>query len=778
MDYLKVIRFKKYKLKKLTKVLYYVISYFLKFFPTLQIISIFNKNQLILKRLDIDFLLKETPTSIAVVDTKLNFISYSDQWQRNFTLNKSDIIGASLFEVLSEIPSALNEALKSGLKGEKNTNDGQKFILTSGKVKWLKWKVLPFKNEQNVIEGLILFLEDITEDKREIELLHKAEAVARIGCWEVDLLNNNLYWTKTTKDIHEVDENFVPDLSQGINFYKEGIHRDKITELVGIAIEKGKSWDTELIIITAKGNEVWVRAKGEVELVNGKSVRIIGTFQDIDQRKKIELAHEEISERLKIATKTVHIGIWEFDLVNNKLTWDNEMYTIFGVSKNQFSGVFEAWESTIHPDDKERALEATNNAVIGVKDFDEEFRIVLQDGSVRHIKGLSKTINDINGNAIKLTGANWDITDLRSTELKLQRSTKSFTETFDNAAIGMALVSPQHDWLKVNKSLSGILGYSEEELLQSKTLDITHPDDLDKSSNVHDKAYEGKKDTYQLEKRYFHKDGHLAHVLLGVTVVKDLDGNPTHSIAQILDITARIESEKKLQALVKVTKSQNDSLMNFAHIVSHNLRSHSTNMTMLTKFLLVEENEEERKNLNEMISNAAESLAETIAHLNDVVQVKTGTLENLKSLSVLDTIKHIEKSIGGLLDEQDAVLNIDISKSHFVMAVPAYLESIFLNIVTNALKYRSKDRTPIVDIKSTIKKDNILITFTDNGQGIDLKRHGDKIFGMYKTFHKHKDAKGIGLFITKNQIESMDGSIRIESEVDKGTTLFVELKRS
>jgi len=731
-----------------------------------------------LKTLAIDFLLKEAPTAIAIVDTKLNFISHSNQWLQVFAPNKTEIIGKPLFDVISEMPNLFNKAINAGLAGEESSNTGQKFILPSGKILWLKWKISPLKNDENEIEGLIFFLGDLTADKREIELLHKAESVARVGGWEIDLQKGSLYWTKTTKDIHEVAEDYVPDLSQGLNFYKEGFYREKITKLANAAIEEGTSFDTELIIVTAKGNEIWVSAKGEAEMHNNKVIRIIGTFQDIDQRKKVDLAHKEISERLKITTQTAQIGTWEYNLESNELVWDNEMYNIFGVDKNQFSGAFEAWESKLHPDDKERALEATNNAIIDEKDFDEEFRILLQDGRIKHIKGISKTIKDINGNAIKMTGANWDITELRSTELRLQRSTESFAETFDNASIGMALVSPELKWLKVNKSLLNSLGYSEEELLKMTTIDITHPDDLENSLTLKKNVYEGTNDTHQLEKRYFHKDGHLVHAIVGVTLVKGLNGDPSHAIAQVLDITERIESEKKLNSLLEVTKSQNESLMNFAHIVSHNLRSHSTNMTMLTTFLSKEEDEDERKNLNGMMTNAAESLAETIAHLNDVVQVKTGTLENLKSINILNTIHQIEKSIGGLLNEQDAILKMSISKSHFVNAVPAYLESIFLNILTNALKYSSKDRTPVIEISSKIKKGNILVSFTDNGQGIDLKRHGDKIFGMYKTFHKHKDAKGIGLFITKNQIEAMGGSIKIESQVDKGTTMFIELKQS
>lgn len=985
-----------------------------------------------MKTLATDFLLKENPTAIAIVDTKLNLISYSNQWLSDFTNNKIDVEEQYLFDIINEMPILFKTAIEIALKGKEDINNGQKFILPCGQVQWLKWKISPIRNDINILVGLIIYLEDITVDKRGLELLQKTETVSRVGGWEVDLQKNTLYWSKTTKDIHEVDEEFVPDLAQGINFYKEGIYRNKITQLVGSAIEEGKPWDTELIIVTSKGNEVWVRAIGEVEMHNNKAIRITGTFQDIDERKKLELAHQEISQRLQITTQTTQIGIWEYDLIENELVWDNAMYNIFGVDKNQFSGVFEAWESTIHPDDKDKALKATNDAILGVKDFDEEFRIKLPNGQVKYIKGLSKTIRNLKGTAIKMTGANWDITDLkraklklerneasylntfdnsiigmtevgldgkfikintslseslgysskeligltiqeltypedynkeqkflqailsqkldsyqlekrfihknrqlvyviltstvvkdidgnasyliqqivditskkeaeigihetaerlnvatrvanigiwdyhveenlvhcndnmyeiygipknsvnlldawmkrihpedsasvqkaltksiidgsvfninfrgikpdgtiiyliafgeaqknengkvikiiganfdlthlRSTELKLVRSTESFTETFDNAAIGMALVSPELNWLKVNKSLLTSLGYSEKELLKMKTTDITHPDDIEESTTFKKIVFKGAKDTYQLQKRYFHKNGHIVYAIIGVTPVKDLDGNPSHAIAQFLDITDRIEAEKRLETLVDVTKSQNDSLMNFAHIVSHNLRSHSTNMTMLAKFLSEEEDKNELKNINRMISDAAESLSETIAHLNDVVQVKTGALENLQSISVLNTIEHIKKSIGGLLEEQGAIVKINIEKTHFVNAVPAYLESIFLNILTNSLKYSSPDRTPIIEIKSKLKKEVVLITFKDNGQGIDLKRHGDKIFGMYKTFHKHKDAKGIGLFITKNQIEAMSGSINIESVVDEGTTIFIELKQS
>ena len=724
-----------------------------------------------------NFLSKDIPVPIAMLDTKLNFISYSNQWLWNFTSNKKDITGKNFFEVVKNIPKQFSKAIEFCLEGNPDINEGQQFILPNGKSKWLKWKISPHKNSEGVQEGILIFLEDITEDKRELELLHKAESVARIGGWEVDLLNNTVYWTKTTKEIHEVDDDFVPNLEEGINFYKKGYHRDKITKLVSAAIEKGKPWDTELLIITAKGNEVWVRAKGEVEMVNNMATRIIGTFQDIDIMKKADLQHQKLSARFKAATLSTKVGIWEYDIKGNEIIWDENMYTLYGIKEKDFSGAYQAWKTAVHPEDQERGNIEIQKAIIGEKKFDTEFRVVLPDGQVKHVRAIAETIKDNESNTVKLIGANWDITDLKVTRLKLEKTEEFFQETFENSATGMALVSLEGTWIKVNNSLSRSLGYTSDELIGKSFRDLTHPEDLKKDFELLQEVINGKRESYELEKRYFHKNGNLIFVLLTVTVVKKVNGEISHLVSQELDITERIEGQKKLNTLVDVTKSQNDSLMNFAHIVSHNLRSHSTNLTMLTKILSKEKDEQERENINAMIYDAAESLSETISHLNDVVQVKTGALENLCSINVLNTIKQIERSIGGLIDEQKATIEISIPKTHFVNVVPAYFESITLNLLTNALKYRSPDRKPIIRITSISKNNSILVKFSDNGQGIDLERHGDKIFGMYKTFHKHKDAKGIGLFITKNQIEAMNGSIRIESEVDLGTTILIELQK-
>ena len=717
-----------------------------------------------------NYLIKDAPVAVAVLDESLHFKEHSDIWLSQFVNEKANIIGKHYYDIMPQTPNSLKLKIKEALHGHPNFSEGEKLITPDNRVQWLKWKITPYKDLNGSLRGLIIVLEDITKRKREEELLIIAERVAKIGGWEVNLTKNEVYWTQITREIHEVPEDYVPNLEEGINFYKAGESREMITALVSDAIAHGKSWDTRLQLVTAKGNEIWVHSKGASEIINGKCVRLYGTFQDIDEKMKTEIKFQEATERLAIATKGAGVGIWDYDIVENNLVWDENMYRLYGIRKNDFTGVYEAWQSSVHPEDIEKGSEEIAQAISGKKEFNTEFRVVWPDGQVRYIRAIAVTQRDANGNAVKMIGTNWDITELKRAQLELVRSEESFTGAFENSASGMVIVDLKGKWIRVNSSLCTSLGYKEKELLSLTINDITHPEDLNNDKVLLEKVMDGSLATYQTEKRFYHKKGHIVHAVLTVTAVKDINSNLSHFISQIMDISSRIEAEKRLTTLINVTKEQNNNLLNFAHIVSHNLRSHSSNLAMLTGFLLTEDDLEEKKNLEGMLKNAADSLDETVQHLNEVVQVKTGALDKLDSISLLNTVNSVKKNISALLKQKEAVCNINIQKSHFVNAVPAYLDSILLNLFTNSIKYSAPGRSPVLDIKSFKKGGHIILKFKDNGQGIDLDRHGDKIFGMYKTFHKHKDAKGIGLFITKNQIEAMYGKIEVQSKVDTGST--------
>jgi PAS domain S-box-containing protein len=339
----------------------------------------------------------------------------------------------------------------------------------------------------------------------------------------------------------------------------------------------------------------------------------------------------------------------------------------------------------------------------------------------------------------------------------------------------MALVAKDGSWLDVNDNLCLSLGYSRNELLKLSFQDITHPEDLDKDLTQLQMLLDGKIKSYQLEKRYFHKKGPIVYVVLTVTAVKDIEGNISHFISQVLDITAKIEAQKKSEEFLELTKSQNNSLLNFAHIVSHNLRSHSSNLTMLSNYLIQEEEENEKKEIETMIMHASESLNETVMHLNEVVQITTDAKSQLQDVDLNKIVKNVEKNISALLQQKNVECHISIDQSIKVKGVHAYLDSVLLNLFTNSIKYSSPNRIPKITIQATKTEKNIVLDFSDNGMGINLERYGKKLFGMYKTFHQHEDSKGIGLFITKNQIEAMNGKIEVESAVDKGTLFRITL---
>ncbi|HZV70868.1 MAG TPA: PAS domain S-box protein [Saprospiraceae bacterium] len=162
-----------------------------------------------------------------------------------------------------------------------------RYLHKEGYYIWLEGTVIKLPYE-SIVKGLVFNCHDVSERIKLEQLVLKTTTLARMGSWEVDFIKGTVYWSDIIREIHEIEDSFVPDLEKGINFYKEGYSRDLITQKVKEIMESGASWDLELEIVTAKNNERWIRIIGEAEFVNGKCVRIYGSLQDINERKKAE----------------------------------------------------------------------------------------------------------------------------------------------------------------------------------------------------------------------------------------------------------------------------------------------------------------------------------------------------------------------------------------------------------------------------------------------------------------------------------------------------------
>ncbi|WP_020403531.1 PAS domain-containing sensor histidine kinase [Gracilimonas tropica] len=247
----------------------------------------------------------------------------------------------------------------------------------------------------------------------------------------------------------------------------------------------------------------------------------------------------------------------------------------------------------------------------------------------------------------------------------------------------------------------------------------------------------------------------------------------TVALTIVTDITKLKNRELELSETLDIISQQNKRLKNFAHIVSHNLRNHSGSISMLIECFKGEDSQDERKQLFDHLCIASERLKETIKDLNEIIdeQYKSAKIE--REVNLVEFIKKTKEVLTTEIDSNDAKLIVQVPKNFTFSYNPVYLESILLNFFSNAIKYRHPDRSPIVEVNAYEKDDHIWLEISDNGKGIDLQKHGDDLFGMYKTFHDNDDAKGIGLFITKNQIESMGGHIEVKSTPGEGTKFIL-----
>jgi signal transduction histidine kinase len=240
------------------------------------------------------------------------------------------------------------------------------------------------------------------------------------------------------------------------------------------------------------------------------------------------------------------------------------------------------------------------------------------------------------------------------------------------------------------------------------------------------------------------------------------------------EITPLIKKQEELQALVDVTAEQNNRLMQFTHIVSHNLRSHVANLSSILS--VTDTGDMEDLNLSwNLVEKTTVALDETLYNLNEVISIQANTNIPYRNVNLKDAYEKTIDSLHLLIDSTGTTLETDFNDNDELHIIPAYLDSILLNFISNGIKYRSPDRKPIVKLSLSSLSGNKVLSIGDNGLGIDLERYKDRLFGMYKTFHGNKDAKGLGLFITKAQIDAMKGKIEVESKVGEGTTFRIIL---
>jgi diguanylate cyclase (GGDEF)-like protein/PAS domain S-box-containing protein len=350
-------------------------------------------------------------------------------------------------------------------------------------IKYVHSKARPIFDKDGTLIGYVGSVEDATArvNSRETirksqNLLNRTGKMAGIGGWEVDLKTNSIYWSAETCHIHEAPIGYQPSLENALDFYSEE-SKPLIEAAVKKAIETGEPWDLELSIINFNSELVWVRAVGSVEFENGKAIRLVGTFQNINEEVKRRKIEQDIKERMKLATDSGCIGIWDLDIETGKLYWDPWMYRLYGVE--QFQGDLDNsyWKSRVHPEDLSKVEEIMFQSIEKQVPLALEFRVIWDDQSIHFIKASGNVKYNEHEKPVRIVGANWDVTDARLLSKQLKEKHELLHVTLKS--IGDAVITTDANsnivWLNpVAERMTGWLNHEAENKPINQVFHIVH----------------------------------------------------------------------------------------------------------------------------------------------------------------------------------------------------------------------------------------------------------------------------------------------------------------
>ncbi len=493
------------------------------------------------------------------------------------------------------------------------------------------------------------------------------------------------------------------------------------------------------------------------------------TAHPICENVKKENQIKKLQSLLETESEFSKIGTWEYNLESGELFWCKKTKLIHGVSEMYKPNLDTAIEFYKQGHSRNKISMLIHNAIQSGDEFQERLKIITQKGDERWVLSTGKTLFR-DGKIIKLLGTFQDISEQINLELKAKESQKLLHTLIDYLPLNVYIKDLESRKILVNKSECEFLGVkNRKELLGKNNFDLYDKKTAQMLRNQDLKIFKNKTPVIAKEEFIQKKDGTKTPLLVSKIPLKN-EQQETYALLGIsMDISALKNKEKELRHLIDVTSIQNKKLVNFAHIVSHNLRSHSANFSMLLGFLKNERNEEEKKRIVNMLSKSSSNLLNTLDNLNEVVKINSNTNVTRENINLKQFFVNANENLFELFKENKVAFLNKIPENLNLQGIPSYYENIILNLLTNAVKYRHPNRNPKIVVRAKKEQGKIAFSVEDNGLGINLRKYGDQLFGMYKTFHNNEDARGIGLYITKSQIEAMGGTIIACSQLNKGT---------
>ncbi len=493
----------------------------------------------------------------------------------------------------------------------------------------------------------------------------------------------------------------------------------------------------------------------------------------VDQLVMGLLHDDELSKNLHNILNDMGAGIWIWDIQFNREFWSEKLYEIFGYRPDKVTTNHENFLDFVHPDDQTAWVGALKKHLNEGAPFKIEVRLLHGDGKFRWFIAYGHATLNKDGVPVKMAGAIIDIQEEKLREQEKRRHEVLLKEAGRTAKLGaweIDLCLKTLFWSDEVYIIHEIP--SENKIALENAIDFYHDDYKEMVKLAARKCIE-EGINWDLECKLITGKGREIWVRSTGMPITDSKGTCIGIRGVFQDIDEKKNRELDLKKTLKMLQKQNDRLLDFAYIVSHNLRSHTSNLKGIFNTLSMCE-EEEKEVLLGHINETADKLGETIEHLGEVVKIQSSVDVVKEVVSVSKVYQRINGQLANVIKSSGVEIQTEFLVDEFLF-VKTYFDSILQNLLSNAINFRDNSRPLKVYLKTFRSEETgqMVLSCSDNGTGIDLKRHGHKIFSMYKTFDKDRSSRGVGLFMVKNQIEAFGGSIEVESQIGEGASFRV-----
>lgn len=516
----------------------------------------------------------------------------------------------------------------------------------------------------------------------------------------------------------------------------------------------------------------WYESDGSI----GGIIMLTDTFTD-QKNKELEI---------DLILKSTKIGIWKYDPLKNYFEWDESMYSLYGISKNNFAGNYQAWSDTLHPDYKEQVHKEFNKALKDADEFVSTFAIITEAGETKYVGVKAIIERNSNGQAISVLGINIDKTQEVVDSKRIEEANQYLDLALEGANLGIWDWKIDENCVVFDRRWGEMLGIPYEELdMKLETWQSrVHPDDLEKCFQDINNYLEGRTDSYQNIHRMKHKDGHWVYIFdQGKISARNNYGKPIRFTGTHLDITKQKEQEEDLRIAKNKAEMAEKSKSEFLANMSHEIRSPMNGVLGMVEMLSQSELNKDQKEMLETIRTCGEGLLVVINDILDFSKIESNKLElenvEFDLIRCLNDIMSLH-SFSATKKGIDFTFINKIGNLKWFKGDQVRIKQVLTNIISNAIKFTNQGKVEVVLDNLGTKGHLTYLQFRINDTGIGIPLESQKnLFSSFTqadtSITRKYGGTGLGLTISKRLVDLMEGSITYTSEEKKGTSFCIDL---